>query len=39
LLQVWNEARCRPPLPPEDIERIVDSIASKELMRRAGNAG
>jgi hypothetical protein len=39
LLQIWNEARCRPPLPPEDIERIVDSIASKELMRRAGNAG
>ena len=39
LLQVWNETRCRPPLPPEDIERIVDSIARKELMRRAGNAG
>lgn len=34
LLQVWNAARCRPPLPAEDIERIVDSICGAELRRR-----
>ena len=39
LLQIWNEARCRPPLSPDDITRVVDSIASKELKRRAGDAG
>ena len=39
ILQVWNQARCRPPLPPEDIERIVQSIASKEIARRQGHGG
>ena len=34
LLQVWNAARCRPPLPAGDIERIVDSICGAELRRR-----
>jgi hypothetical protein len=34
LLQVWNEARCTPPLPPEDIERVVGSICKRELRRR-----
>jgi len=34
ILQLWNEARCRPPLPASDIERIVNSIAGKELKRR-----
>jgi hypothetical protein len=29
-----NIARCKPPLPPEDIERIVESIAERELKRR-----
>jgi hypothetical protein len=38
LMQCWNAARCRPPLPAEDIERIVDSISGKELKRR-GHAG
>jgi hypothetical protein len=33
LLQGWN-ARCTPPLPERDIERIVDSIATRELQRR-----
>ena len=37
MLQLWNAARCRPPLPMEDIERIVNSISDKELRRR-GNA-
>jgi Bifunctional DNA primase/polymerase, N-terminal/Primase C terminal 1 (PriCT-1) len=34
LLQVWNGARCAPPLPAADIERIVDSICGRELRRR-----
>jgi hypothetical protein len=36
LVQVWNAARCTPPLPEEDIERIVDSISARELRRRGG---
>jgi hypothetical protein len=35
LLQVWNAARCTPPLPAEDIGRIVNSITGRELKRRA----
>ncbi|HEY4738904.1 MAG TPA: bifunctional DNA primase/polymerase [Xanthobacteraceae bacterium] len=34
LLQAWNATSCTPPLPAEDIERIVNSIAGKELARR-----
>lgn len=34
LMQCWNATRCRPPLPEEDITRIVDSICAKELRRR-----
>ena len=34
LLQAWNAANCTPPLPDADIERIVNSIAGKELRRR-----
>ncbi len=34
MLQIWNAARCAPPLPPEDIERIVGSICKRELGRR-----
>jgi hypothetical protein len=33
-LQLWNAQRCQPPLPACDIERIVNSIAGKELKRR-----
>jgi hypothetical protein len=36
LLQSWNRTSCTPPLPDEDIARIVNSIASKEVRRRAG---
>jgi bifunctional DNA primase/polymerase-like protein/primase-like protein len=35
LLRAWNAARCRPPLPDKDIERIVGSIAARELQRRS----
>jgi hypothetical protein len=34
LLQIFNAARCAPPLPEKDVARIIDSIAGKELKRR-----
>jgi hypothetical protein len=34
IMQAINIVRCKPPLPPEDIERIVDSIAGREIKRR-----
>jgi hypothetical protein len=34
LLQGYNEGRCRPPLPEEDVRRIVNSIAGREIRRR-----
>jgi hypothetical protein len=34
LLQSWNDTHCTPPLHAADIERIVNSIAGKELRRR-----
>jgi hypothetical protein len=34
LLIAWNATRCRPPLPPDDIVAIVNSIARRELARR-----
>jgi hypothetical protein len=34
LMRVWNAARCSPPLPAGDIERIVASIAGRELKRQ-----
>jgi hypothetical protein len=37
LLQLWNAARCRPPLAEEEIEGIVSSVAGREIKRRAGN--
>ena len=33
-LQSWNTTHCNPPLPDGDIQRIVNSIASKEFKRR-----
>jgi Bifunctional DNA primase/polymerase, N-terminal/Primase C terminal 1 (PriCT-1) len=34
LLQCWNESRCSPPLPANEIARILDSICTRELRRR-----
>jgi hypothetical protein len=34
ILRMWNDAKCRPPLCDGDIERVVNSIAAKELKRR-----
>jgi hypothetical protein len=39
LMQIFNAARCTPPLPEEDVERIVNSIAGKELKRRQRTDG
>jgi Bifunctional DNA primase/polymerase, N-terminal/Primase C terminal 1 (PriCT-1) len=33
LLQAWNAARCTPPLPADDITRIVNSICGRELQK------
>jgi|SoiMetStandDraft_2_1073263.scaffolds.fasta_scaffold18348_4 hypothetical protein len=38
LMQCWNAQRCQPPLPEDDVTRIVNSICAKELRRR-GHAG
>jgi hypothetical protein len=38
LIRVFNATRCAPPLPDQDVERIVSSVAGLELKRRrAGN--
>jgi Bifunctional DNA primase/polymerase, N-terminal/Primase C terminal 1 (PriCT-1) len=34
LLQIWNATRCRPPLAVQDVERICNSIAGRELKRK-----
>jgi hypothetical protein len=39
LLQGWNAAQCRPPLPAGDVAMIVDSIAGRELKRRNDGNG
>jgi hypothetical protein len=37
VLHAFNEARCRPSLPACDVDRILNSIAGRELQRRLGN--
>jgi hypothetical protein len=37
LCRAWNSCRCRPPLNDDDIARTVNSIAGRELARRAAN--
>jgi hypothetical protein len=39
LVQAWNATHCRPPLSPEDVTCIVNSIAGRELKRRANGNG
>jgi len=36
LLLTWNLGRCRPPLPAEEVARVVSSLAGAELRRRRG---
>ena len=38
LIHAYNQVRCRPPKPTEEVDRILDSIASKEMLRREGSA-
>jgi Bifunctional DNA primase/polymerase, N-terminal/Primase C terminal 1 (PriCT-1) len=39
LMHALNASRCAPPLPPEDVVRIVDSICGRELKRRGNGRG
>jgi hypothetical protein len=34
LVAAWNDARCKPPLPDDELTATVDSIAARELRRR-----
>lgn len=36
IAQLVNAHRCKPPLPAGEVDRIVDSIATRELRRRQG---
>jgi hypothetical protein len=36
LMHAFNEARCKPPLEPDEVRRTVESVARKEAARRAG---
>jgi Bifunctional DNA primase/polymerase, N-terminal/Primase C terminal 1 (PriCT-1) len=36
LVHLVNEARCRPSLPHEEVERLLESVARAELRRRRG---
>jgi len=37
LMKSWNATHCTPLLPEEEVEGIVNSIAGRELKRRAGD--
>jgi hypothetical protein len=39
LIRVFNATHCAPPLPDQDVERIVTSVAGRELKRRQGGNG
>jgi hypothetical protein len=34
LILAFNEARCKPPLPAEEVQRTLDSVAAREMRRR-----
>ena len=34
LMGAWNEVRVRPPLPADDIFKIVNSVSRREMKRR-----
>jgi hypothetical protein len=36
LVAVVNETRCRPPLPGGEVDRLIESIAAREVQRRMG---
>jgi hypothetical protein len=39
LVRLWNAARCRPPLNDDEVVRIVDSIAGRELEAKMNGNG
>lgn len=39
LVQAWNAARCLPPLSVTEVEKILESLAAKELRRRGCKIG
>jgi Bifunctional DNA primase/polymerase, N-terminal/Primase C terminal 1 (PriCT-1) len=39
LMHALNASKCAPPLPAEDVVRIVDSICGRELKRRSSGRG
>lgn len=38
LLRAWNQTRCRPPLPEDELLTTVDSVCASERRRRRGTA-
>jgi hypothetical protein len=38
LVACWNQQRCRPPLPDDELRRTLDSVAARELRRIGGGA-
>lgn len=38
LMLLWNQAQCVPPLPVEEVQRTVDSVAKLEARRRGVSA-
>jgi hypothetical protein len=34
LVHAVNQARCRPPMPADEVDRVIDSIARRELRQR-----
>lgn len=38
MLLAWNEKHCKPPLPEEEVKRIVQSIAGREAAKEHANA-
>ena len=38
LLHAFNAARCKPPLPEAQVDKIIESVAGMELRRRGGGS-
>ena len=39
LVAAWNRTHCQPPLGEDEVARVVDSVAGRELRRRQGANG
>lgn len=38
VVRLWNEARCSPPLPRDELDRLLEDVAAMEARRRPGEA-